>query len=503
LTGKPDCQQQTHQPPESARIQQEKHKLYQAALKAWQNGEVSSALTIMGAVLDLDRDVPDRSHPEHTGLYQSLYSEIRTEHDATNRARDEARKHLAEHNYSRALALCEEFLAKHRGSAPLQALKFQIELQQRQQLPTTIASVPAGDSEPEDDRTAEQPGVKAARLPPEAAEAHEPRAAERWSDLQRKVTRSFQEDWRFFAASGALVIAVFVAVVVVVTRRSPVKTSSVPRVIPPGHIDTLPLVNLTDLLGSLFPQDDGLAKAAAALRDTARHATKVAPVSVAPPVNDHSALIQNLQNSAVAAYGNKHYAEPANGSAIYYSNQMLASDPNNAWAQRMIADSVQGVRYLISQDIDKKDFAGARRELGALAQLLPQEKDLKSIETNIDFAEKEAAPRPKPAPPPVLFSADVTRLHGNKSYSTGILSVVGSQLDYTGKLISGGGADTFTAPCSGIDSITEHKRLFSRHERYELHTASHEALSFVPKDDSAFNFAKLNTVCTKLIRSAR
>ncbi|MGH9453354.1 MAG: protein kinase domain-containing protein, partial [Terriglobia bacterium] len=126
---------------EYTRTQQEKQRLYQAALDAWQNGEVSSALTKMGGVLDLDRRAPDTSHPEHTNLYQSFYNKVRTEHDSMNRAYAEARKYLADRNYARAMGLCEEYLAKHPGHALLQALKFDIEVQQRQQLSAYILEI--------------------------------------------------------------------------------------------------------------------------------------------------------------------------------------------------------------------------------------------------------------------------------------------------------------------------------------------------------------------------
>jgi len=46
---------------EYVKLREEKKQLYEAALDAWQNGEVSTALSRMGAVLELERRAPDTS----------------------------------------------------------------------------------------------------------------------------------------------------------------------------------------------------------------------------------------------------------------------------------------------------------------------------------------------------------------------------------------------------------------------------------------------------------
>ena len=45
------------------RLRQEKVEIYQAAVNAWKNGEVSQALSRMRLVLDLDQKAPDVTSP--------------------------------------------------------------------------------------------------------------------------------------------------------------------------------------------------------------------------------------------------------------------------------------------------------------------------------------------------------------------------------------------------------------------------------------------------------
>ncbi len=123
------------------KLRQEKANLHKAAVDAWQRGEVSAALTKMALVLDLDRRAPDSSNPERSSAYQNLYNQVRSEHDALNNGHAEARKHLADHNFAKASAVCEQLLAKYPGNALFQALKFDIEEQQRQDLSAFIASI--------------------------------------------------------------------------------------------------------------------------------------------------------------------------------------------------------------------------------------------------------------------------------------------------------------------------------------------------------------------------
>src|SRR5262245_52432564 len=123
------------------RLRREKTEKYQAALNAWKNGEVSEALSQMKVVLDLDRRAPDTSSPETGATYQVFYNKVRSEHDAINKAYADARRQLGEREFAKALEICQTFLAKYPGHALFQALKFDVEEQQRQQLSAFIADV--------------------------------------------------------------------------------------------------------------------------------------------------------------------------------------------------------------------------------------------------------------------------------------------------------------------------------------------------------------------------
>jgi serine/threonine-protein kinase len=131
-----DWQEQEYQ-----RVHVEKHQLYQAAVEAYSRGEVSAALSKLQHVLELDQRAPDTSAPERAASYQSLYNQVRSEHDAMNNAYGEARKLLAEAKFSAALSVCDQYLAKYPGHALFQAMKFDIEEKQRQELSTHIAEV--------------------------------------------------------------------------------------------------------------------------------------------------------------------------------------------------------------------------------------------------------------------------------------------------------------------------------------------------------------------------
>ncbi len=123
------------------KLRQEKAQIHRAAMEAWKKGDVSSALTKLAVVLELDRRAPDSSNPERGASYQSFYNEVRSEHDAMNTAYAEARKYLADRNFNKALAACEGYLIKYPGNAIFQALKYDVEEQQRQELSAFIASV--------------------------------------------------------------------------------------------------------------------------------------------------------------------------------------------------------------------------------------------------------------------------------------------------------------------------------------------------------------------------
>ena len=135
LLGEVDRQEQEYN-----RLRQEKKQLHHAAMDAWQQGEISHALTKLAMVLELDRRAPDSSSPERTS-YQNLYDQVRSEHDALNNAYSEMCKHRAEGNLNSALQLCDTWISKYPNNALFQSLKFDLEEQKRQELSAFIATI--------------------------------------------------------------------------------------------------------------------------------------------------------------------------------------------------------------------------------------------------------------------------------------------------------------------------------------------------------------------------
>lgn len=138
---------------EHLRLRQQKEQLYQAAVEAWREGEVSSALSKLEQVLALEEQAPDTGAAERAAAYRSLYNQVRTEHEYLRNAYAEARQHLANRNFHQALAICEECLKKHPNHALFQALKFDIEEARRQELSARIAEIDRRvEAEPDLDR---------------------------------------------------------------------------------------------------------------------------------------------------------------------------------------------------------------------------------------------------------------------------------------------------------------------------------------------------------------
>ena len=138
---------------DALRVRNEKEQLYSAAKAAFQSGEISTALSRLERVLKLNRDIPDRVVPERDSLYQSLYNQVRSEHDSIRMAYDEGRRELTELNFARALEICDQYLNKYPGHPLFQALKLEAGEQQRQQLSSMLAETGKRvDAEPDLDR---------------------------------------------------------------------------------------------------------------------------------------------------------------------------------------------------------------------------------------------------------------------------------------------------------------------------------------------------------------
>ena len=121
-----------------AKTREEKGKLYQMAQQAWERGEVTSALSKLEVLVNLDKEVPESDTGRST-TYQNFFNQVRSEHDNIKNSYDEARRNLAADNFDGALAICRQFMSKYPNHALFQSLKFDVEERQRQRMSSLIA----------------------------------------------------------------------------------------------------------------------------------------------------------------------------------------------------------------------------------------------------------------------------------------------------------------------------------------------------------------------------
>jgi eukaryotic-like serine/threonine-protein kinase len=131
---------------------QEKARLYDDAVQAWQKGEVSAALVRLDRWLVLDRELPE-TDPARALSGQNFYNQVRSEDEAVRNSLDQARKMLADQNFTGALETCDHYLAKYPNHALFQALRFDIEERRRKNLSAFIAETDRRvESEPDLDK---------------------------------------------------------------------------------------------------------------------------------------------------------------------------------------------------------------------------------------------------------------------------------------------------------------------------------------------------------------
>ena len=135
---------------EARRVREQKEQLYGTAIKAYQNGEIDSALSRMDRLFSVLRSRPEGAAPERDAVYESFYQEVRSENDSIRSKLDEAQRNLGEENFAAALAICAEVLAKYPNNGAFQTLKIQIEDTERQKVSAYIAIVSRNvDAEPD------------------------------------------------------------------------------------------------------------------------------------------------------------------------------------------------------------------------------------------------------------------------------------------------------------------------------------------------------------------
>ena len=182
----------------------EKEQLYSHALKAHQNGEISSALSKLEKILDLSHGVPGAAVPERDKVFQSFYNDVRTERDRIDNAYADGTRSLSEKNFDKALGICDGILFRYPRNAQFQALRLKVEHAQRQELSAYIAEVGrAVDSEPNLDRRVGLLEEACKRYPNETQFPRQLSLAKELRDLVDSIVaraRSYEEQGQFAEA---------------------------------------------------------------------------------------------------------------------------------------------------------------------------------------------------------------------------------------------------------------------------------------------------------------
>ncbi|HEY4047915.1 MAG TPA: protein kinase [Acidobacteriaceae bacterium] len=138
---------------EVQRIRERKREAYEAALDAEKRNEITSALSKMKHVLELERQAPDVREPGQLATYQSLYNKLHSEHEAIAASYAEAKQSLERGNYDAAARLCDKFLEKFPQHTLFKALKFDTEQRWRRAISIRLIEVEeAVESEPDLDQ---------------------------------------------------------------------------------------------------------------------------------------------------------------------------------------------------------------------------------------------------------------------------------------------------------------------------------------------------------------
>ena len=126
---------------DAKRIREQKEQLYSSALRAYQNGEISTALSKLERLFSVAQANPNAAIPERDAVYQSFYKEVRSDRDTIHSAMEDAQRQFREKNFAGAMAVCKDLLAKYPNDGTFQALKIRIEDAERQELSSYTAEL--------------------------------------------------------------------------------------------------------------------------------------------------------------------------------------------------------------------------------------------------------------------------------------------------------------------------------------------------------------------------
>jgi serine/threonine protein kinase len=179
---------------EAKRIRDQKEQLYGSAMKAYQNGEIETALSKLERLFSVARANPNAAIPERDAVYQSFYNEVRSERDAIHSALEEAQRQFSEKNFAGAMAVCRELVERYPNDGTFQALKIRIEDAERQELSSYIAEVSKRlEAEPDLDRRANVLREACERYPNETQFAQQLKLIRERRDLVNSIVVKAQQ----------------------------------------------------------------------------------------------------------------------------------------------------------------------------------------------------------------------------------------------------------------------------------------------------------------------
>ncbi|MBV9294415.1 MAG: protein kinase, partial [Acidobacteriaceae bacterium] len=191
---------------EAAKARADKEQLYGSALKAYQGGEISTALSKLEKILEVARRTPGATVPERDAVYQSFYNRVRSERDSIDNTYEDGRRFLNDKDFRKALEICNEMLARYPNIAQFQALKLKVEQAERQELSAYIAEVARSvDAEPDLDRRVNILEEACKRYPNEGQFQQSQRLAREQRDLVHSIlakARQYEEQTQFADAIG-------------------------------------------------------------------------------------------------------------------------------------------------------------------------------------------------------------------------------------------------------------------------------------------------------------
>ena len=126
---------------EYLRLRNEKQQAYQSAVEAYRRGDIYSAVNKMSRVLELDHRAAYSTSPEQGEEYQRFYGEITSKRDQLSSQESEARRHLAEGNFTAAAAICDTVLGTYPNNVVFSVLRDDIEQVQRQEVSAYVARI--------------------------------------------------------------------------------------------------------------------------------------------------------------------------------------------------------------------------------------------------------------------------------------------------------------------------------------------------------------------------